>query len=57
MTEQDERKWRELCNQALRENDTSKLLSIFLELDLAIEQEQRAAGSAGRSDSIGGQLS
>jgi hypothetical protein len=57
MIEQDERKWRELCDQALLENDTSKLLSIFLALDLAIEQDQRAAGSAGRSDSIGGQLS
>jgi len=57
MTEQDERKWRELCNQALHENDPDKLLSIFLELDLAMEQEQRAARSGGQSDSTGGWLS
>jgi hypothetical protein len=45
MTEQDGRMWRELCNQAMRENDPHKLLSIFLELDLAVEQEQRVARS------------
>jgi len=45
MTEQDERKWRELCNQAMRENDPNKLLNIFLEIDLTMEQEQRVQRS------------
>jgi hypothetical protein len=48
MTEQDESKWRELCNQAMRENDPNKLLSIFLEIDLTMEKEQRLRRSAGR---------
>jgi Trp operon repressor len=43
MTEQDERKWRQLCNQAMSENDPNKLLNIFLELDEVMEQEQRVA--------------
>jgi hypothetical protein len=43
MTERDERKWRQLCNQAMIENDPNKLLSIFLELDLAMEEEQRGS--------------
>ncbi len=43
MTEQDERNWRQLCNQAMSENDPNKLLNIFLELDEVMEQEQRVA--------------
>jgi hypothetical protein len=50
MTEQDERTWRKLCNQAMRENNLDKLLTIFLELDLAMEQEQRVARSVGRNE-------
>jgi len=44
MTERDERKWRQLCNQAMIENDPNKLLSIFLELDLVMREEQRVSG-------------
>jgi hypothetical protein len=51
MTELDERKWRELCNQAMRENDPNKLLNIFLEIDRTIKQEQRVQRSIGRKDS------
>jgi hypothetical protein len=51
MTEQDERKWRELCSQAMRENDACKLLNIFLEIDLTMEQEQRAQRSVARKAS------
>ena len=43
MTEQDERRWRQLCNQAMSEDDPNKLLNIFLELDEVMEQEQRVA--------------
>jgi len=43
MTERDERKWRQLCNQAVIENDPNKLLSIFLELDLVMKEEQRVS--------------
>jgi len=57
MTEQDEREWRELCNQAMRENDPNRLLSIFLELDLVMAQEQRVARSVGRKGSTAGSLS
>lgn len=51
MTEQDERKWRELCNQAIRESDPNKLLNIFLEIDRTIKQEQRVQTSVGRKAS------
>jgi hypothetical protein len=51
MTEQDERKWRELCNQAMRENDPNKLLNIFLEINLTMEQEQRVQRPVGRNAS------
>jgi hypothetical protein len=51
MTEQDERKWRQLCDQAMRENDPNKLLNLFLEIDLTMEQEQRVQRSAGRNAS------
>jgi hypothetical protein len=46
MTEQDEKKWRTLCNQAITENDPDALLHIFLELDRVMEQEQRQAKAA-----------
>jgi hypothetical protein len=51
MTEQDERKWRELCNQAMRENDPNKLLNIFLEINLTMEQVQRVQRPVGRNAS------
>jgi hypothetical protein len=51
MTEQDEKKWRELCNQAMRENDPNKLLNIFLEMDLTMEKEQLLERSVGRKAS------
>jgi hypothetical protein len=45
MTEQEERKWRRLCDQAMSENDPGKLLDIFLELNRTMEREQRVAAS------------
>jgi Trp operon repressor len=42
MTPQDEKKWRDLCHQAMNQNDVNQLLKIFLELDRATEREQRA---------------
>lgn len=42
MTEQDERKWRQMCNQAISENDLDKLLNIFQELDEVMVQEERS---------------
>ena len=41
MTLENERKWRALCNEAIRENDIEKLLKIFSELDRAADREQR----------------
>ena len=41
MTPQDEKHWRDLCWQAMNENNVNKLLKIFLELDRATEREQQ----------------
>ena len=41
MTLQDEKNWRDLCWQAMNENDVNKLLDILLELDRATERERR----------------
>jgi hypothetical protein len=38
---QPDERLRDLCRQAMSEEDLTKLLSIFLELDQAVEQEQR----------------
>jgi hypothetical protein len=53
MTQQDEKKWRELCNQAIAEKDLNKLLTTWLEFNRIIEQEQKrvvAADSSCRHD-------
>lgn len=43
MTQQDESGWRELCNQAMTENDPNKLLRIYLALNRVMEEEQRVS--------------
>lgn len=50
MTPQDEKQWRELCNEAMNENDPNKLLSIFLALDRAMNREERLAAAVARSE-------
>jgi hypothetical protein len=50
MTAQDEKQWRELCNEAMSENDPNKLLSIFLALDRATNREERLAAAASQSE-------
>jgi hypothetical protein len=37
----EEQKWRNLCREAMRENDVNKLLRIYLELDRAAAREER----------------
>jgi hypothetical protein len=37
----EEQKWRDLCQQAMAENDVNRLLQIYLELDRATERQQR----------------
>lgn len=37
----EEQKWRNLCWEAMRENDVNKLLRIYLELDRAAARDQR----------------
>jgi hypothetical protein len=41
MTQQDEKKWRELCNQAIAEKDLDKLLSLWMSLSRVMEEEQK----------------
>jgi len=41
LTLQEEKKWRDLCQQALCEKDVDKLLKLFLALDRTAEREQR----------------
>jgi len=50
MTAQDEKQWRELCNEAMSENDPNKLLSIFLALDRAMNREERLTAAASQSE-------
>lgn len=48
----EDQKWRELCREAMLENDVNKLLRIFLELDRATEREQRRRRLSKRLESI-----
>ena len=48
----EDQKWRELCREAMLENDVNKLLKIFLELDRATEREQRRRRLSKRRESI-----
>jgi hypothetical protein len=41
MTVEEEKKWRELCNQAMSEHNPNKLLNIFLTINRLMEKEQR----------------
>lgn len=42
MSQQDKRRWRELCSQVASESDPVKLLNMFLELDrIVVEQSMR----------------
>jgi hypothetical protein len=57
MTEQDEKQWRELCNEAMDENNPNKLLSVFLALDRAMAREERLASVASRREASESTLS
>lgn len=48
MTQQDEKKWRELCSEAIAEKDLDKLLNLWMSLTRVMEEEQkqRAAGGS-----------
>lgn len=37
----DHQKWRNLCQEAIREHDVNKLLRIYLKLDRMAEREQQ----------------
>ncbi len=42
MSQQEKRRWRELCSQVASETDPLKLLNMFLELDrIVVEQSMR----------------
>jgi hypothetical protein len=43
MTQQDEKKWREFCNQAIAENDPGKLLQACLAVNRIMEEERKRA--------------
>ena len=49
MTEQEEQRWRDLCQQAVCEKDLTKLLKIFLDLNRAAQREQRRKLFGGNS--------
>lgn len=41
MTLEEEKKWRDLCQQAICERDVSRLLSLFLEINRLEERQGR----------------
>jgi hypothetical protein len=41
MTLQDEKKWRDLCRQAINENDLNKLMKLYCALDRATEKDRQ----------------
>lgn len=47
MTQQDEKKWRELCSEAIAEKDLDKLLNLWMSLSRVMEKEQKQCGSEG----------
>src|SRR5437867_4084692 len=52
MTQQDEKKWRELCNQAIAENDPNKLLHAWLAANRNMEQEASTTRARTRIKSL-----
>lgn len=40
MTQQDEKKWRELCSQAIADKDLDRLLSVWMSLSRVIKKEE-----------------
>jgi hypothetical protein len=41
MTEQEEERWRELCRHAIAAKDLDKILSIWMAVNSAMQEEQR----------------
>jgi len=47
MTEQEEERWRELCRQAIAAKDLDKILSIWMAVNSAMQEEQKEHTGAG----------
>jgi len=52
MTVEEEKKWRDLCQQAMCERDVAKLLSLFLEINRLEERQSSRTVSPRTSPSM-----